>query len=47
MSSQMPPQIRLPGVDGRESFDDWDLEMRGSDLDGRGGMNLAGTLGGK
>ncbi len=39
MSSQMPPQIRLPGVDGRESFDDWDLEMRG--------MGLAGTLGGK
>ncbi|KAH6636052.1 hypothetical protein F5144DRAFT_566142 [Chaetomium tenue] len=21
----MPPQIRLPGVDGRESLDDWDL----------------------
>ncbi|KAK4448632.1 hypothetical protein QBC34DRAFT_439055 [Podospora aff. communis PSN243] len=32
-----PPQIRLPGVDGRESFDDWDLSTTT--------MNLAGTLG--
>ena len=33
---QMPPQIRLPGVDGRESFDDWDLEVRRPGSGGRG-----------
>ncbi|KAL2156574.1 hypothetical protein VTH82DRAFT_1319 [Thermothelomyces myriococcoides] len=30
-SSQGPPQIRLPGVDGRESLDDWDLRPRSGD----------------
>ncbi|KAL2164025.1 hypothetical protein VTH06DRAFT_3239 [Thermothelomyces fergusii] len=35
-SSQGPPQIRLPGVDGRESLDDWDLRPRsGGGAEGR------------
>ncbi|KAL2015860.1 hypothetical protein VTK56DRAFT_4679 [Thermocarpiscus australiensis] len=42
--SQQPPQIRLPGVDGRESLDDWDLRPgsgngglgQGRDGDGHG-----------
>ncbi|AEO58159.1 hypothetical protein MYCTH_2305331 [Thermothelomyces thermophilus ATCC 42464] len=37
MSSQGPPQIRLPGVDGRESLDDWDLRPRsGGGAEGMG-----------
>ncbi|KAG7291022.1 hypothetical protein NEMBOFW57_001030 [Staphylotrichum longicolle] len=39
MTSQMAPQIRLPGVDGRESLDDWDLRpgSGGGGVGGRGG----------
>jgi len=38
---QLPPQIRLPGVDGRESLsEDWLKDTYAS-------MNLAGTLSGK
>ncbi len=38
MASQTPPQIRLPGVDGRESLDDWNLGGRpGSGAGGNGG----------
>lgn len=40
MSSQGPPQIRLPGVDGRESLDDWDLRP------GSGGSGVGGAGGG-
>ena len=37
-----PPQIRLPGVDGRESFDDWDLMPR-SGIQG-GGVSGTGDV---
>jgi hypothetical protein len=37
MSSQTPPQIRLPGVDGRESLDDWDLRPGSGNGSGGGG----------
>ncbi|KAK4143901.1 uncharacterized protein C8A04DRAFT_11987 [Dichotomopilus funicola] len=39
--SQSPPQIRLPGVDGRESLDDWDLRPGSKSSAGAG----AGTGG--
>lgn len=34
--ASQPPQIRLPGVDGRESFGDWDLNLRAGDGTGNG-----------
>jgi hypothetical protein len=44
MSSQgqMPPQIRLPGVDGRESLDDWDLRPGSGNGTGVGGDGNCG-----
>jgi hypothetical protein len=36
MSSQTPPQIRLPGVDGRESLDDWELRPGSGSGNGSG-----------
>ncbi|KAK4225537.1 hypothetical protein QBC38DRAFT_482828 [Podospora fimiseda] len=39
-----PPQIRLPGVDGRESLDDWDLRPQ-SGGGGGGGLKVVGVNG--
>jgi hypothetical protein len=36
------PQIRLPGVDGRESFDDWDLRTKSAT---QGSGNLGASVG--
>ncbi|KAK3682756.1 hypothetical protein B0T22DRAFT_294062 [Podospora appendiculata] len=36
-----PPQIRLPSVDGRESFDDWNTRSTNA----RGGLHVVGSAG--
>ncbi|GAB1320063.1 hypothetical protein MFIFM68171_10273 [Madurella fahalii] len=37
--SQQAPQIRLPGVDGRESLDDWNMTFRPGSSSGNGNGN--------
>ncbi|KAK4163463.1 hypothetical protein QBC43DRAFT_319651 [Cladorrhinum sp. PSN259] len=41
LSGAAPPQIRLPGVDGRESLDDWSLRPQS----GGGGLKVVGING--
>ncbi|KXX76885.1 Meiotically up-regulated gene 62 protein [Madurella mycetomatis] len=43
--SQQAPQIRLPGVDGRESLDDWNMTFRPGSSSGDG--NGSGVPGGQ
>jgi hypothetical protein len=45
-SQSPPPQIRLPGVDGRESLDDWDLRPGSGGHGGLGGEAGRGPRGG-
>ncbi|PHH60679.1 hypothetical protein CDD81_1365 [Ophiocordyceps australis] len=47
--SQVPPRIRLPGVDGREDFEDWTANSNGQEeqdwtTDAIMHMNLAGDM---